>query len=112
MQLPSHESRRQISQGGGALAYSPLCPSVAVPAGTSAQTLALAPLLSQAGNESGEHNAWSLLRARNQAQLSCTLWAGIAIKSQILTERVAAPMPRPLAPPWLACIQDWSFHAV
>lgn len=90
MQPPAHE-RRQISQGGGALAHNLLCPCVAVPAGTSAQTLALAPLLSQAGYESGEHNALSLLRGRNPAQLPCTFWAATVTKSQILTERVASP---------------------
>lgn len=91
MQPPSHDSRRQVSQGGGALAHSLLCPCVAVLAGTSAQTLALAARLSQAGDESGEHNALSLLSGRNPAQLLFTFWAGTVTKCQILTERVASP---------------------
>lgn len=68
-----------------------LTPLWLVPAGTPAQTLGLAPLLNQAGYESGGHNALSLLRGRNPAQLLCTSWAGTVTKCQILTERVASP---------------------
>lgn len=57
----------------------------------SALILAVAPLLSLAGYESGEHDAWSLLESRHPAQLLCSAWAGTATKSQILPARVLPP---------------------
>lgn len=66
VQLPSQDSRRQIFQGG-AFTHNLLQPFLAVPAGTSAQTLALAPLLSLAVCTSGEYNAESLLGDRHPA---------------------------------------------
>lgn len=77
-------------QGGGALARSLLCPFLVA---TEAFSPNLGPglSLSLAGYKSGEHDAWSLLESRHPAQLLCSVWAGTAIKSQILPARVPPP---------------------